>query len=331
MFRFDCGTCGNVLEAPPGAAGGRIACPQCGERAIVPGESLGGGSDDGMTGPAEVTLGGVFRAAWADWKTHLRVLAPAALLAVPLWFAGAVTVAIGVTLILLGLSELGVGDDEALLLAGTLVGFAAVWVIGCLLGHAFVGGCLEAARGGTRIWGALRPPRLGRAALCLALPGLFAAGLVAGPVWLAAEVRLWGLIRPIMLANLLLVPAALFVLFWPVSFLIHERPDLRHVRPLLAAPRVGTGRWGGHAAVGLAAYLLVAAGPLGLLLALFTVFGFGIGVGPVSLLGLLILAAPLLPFTAPLGGLMLAHAFLRAERAREEMEGARPLDPGGLF
>ena len=329
-LRFECGTCGKVLEVPADAAGVRTACPQCGEPATAPGEPVGDAFDDGMTGPAEVTLGSVFRAAWADWKTHLRTLAPAAFLAVLVWFAGTVTAAFAIGLAVALLDALG-AHTETMVLAGVWLWLAAASAVGGLLGHAFAGGCLEAARGGVRIWGVMRSPRLGRAALCMTLAGLFAAGLVAGPVWLAASAHLSGLIGPLTLGSLLLVPPALFVLFWPVAFLIHERPELRHVRPLFAAVRLGAGRWGGHVAVGLAAYVLTATGPLALLGATVLLFGLGGGIGPTELLGVLVLGTPLLPFTAPLGGLMLAHAFLRGERGRADTGEAGPLDPEGVF
>ena len=116
-------------------------------------------------------------------------------------------------------------------------------------------------------------------------------------------------ITDLMIALAAWLPAiALWVLFWPVPYLILDRPDLRGLRPLRECPRLAAGGWGGYLAAGLASGVLtaVALAPFGLLLPVF----------------------------GPAAGLLTAHAYDRFARVAEEVgEGndPRPLDPLGSF
>ena len=331
-IRFVCRTCGKRLKVPADAAGRRAICPDCGQRTRAPGDPLDGRTrsqlaafDAWLDGPTDATLGGVFRAAWADWKRSVPTLGPAVLLAEILWPAATAAALYGGALVLIVLT--GAHGYAALVpfFFAACFAFVTSWAIACYVTHGLTGAHLVAARGSVRFGSLFRAPRFWRATLCLTLLGGFGAALFAAPVWLAGYFRLWAvhdaLMGAIWLGSLLLVPPALFLLFWPVPFLIHDRPELRHVRPLLAAIKMGSGRWGGHVAVGAVAFLLTAGGPLAIAatsagLIGLTGFGVGFGFGPPGVLGLLALSLPLLPFTAPLGGLMLAQAFDRAERAR---------------
>ena len=330
-IRFVCRTCGTRLKVPADAAGRRAVCPECGQRTRAPGDPLDGRSpedlaayDAWLDGPTDATLGGVFRAAWADWKRSVPALGPAVLLAEFLWpaaTAAALYVGAAVLIVLTGMSE-GYSVFVPIFFAACFA-FVTSCAIACYVTHGLTGAHLEAARGRARFRSLFRAPRFWRATLCLTLLGGFGAALFAAPIWLAGYFRLWAVhdaqMGAVWLGSLALVPPALFVLFWPVPFLIHDRANLRHVRPLLAAIEMGAGRWGGHVAVGAIAFLLTAGGPLTIAATsagLLGLTGFGLGFGPPELLGLLALYLPLLPVTAPLGGLMLAQAFDRAERAR---------------
>ena len=315
---FRCGMCGSPLT---GAAGTRTLCPRCGEAAVVPGDpfaerGLVPRTGPTVTGPTDLTLGGVSAAAWADWKRQVRVLAPAVALAGLLWGAAAAVAGFAGGLTLLVLTEAGVGDGGGRELAAVGVGLTGVWTAGALLTLVLADAHLEAARGGSRPARAYRTPRFGRAALCLTPLGPFAAALVAVPGWAAVRAGFPALTVPLTAAAGLMVPPVLFTLFWPVPFLIQDRPELRGVRPLLAAPAVGAGAWGGHIAVGLAAFVLTVAGPLAILGVAVALFG-----------GAALLVAPLPLLAAPLGGLMLAHAYDRAERARLDRGSPPPVEP----
>ena len=42
MIRFACPTCKSVLHSPDQTAGGKVACPQCGQRLLIPGRAKPG-------------------------------------------------------------------------------------------------------------------------------------------------------------------------------------------------------------------------------------------------------------------------------------------------
>ncbi|NNJ24655.1 hypothetical protein LzC2_07140 [Planctomycetes bacterium LzC2] len=348
------------MAAPPQATTAGVTCPQCGDETTVPsvpsacpvcgertapgaaaceacGELLGPLSsaetgDFAASGPTTVTLGAVWRAAWAGGLTNYDVLVVAYLLAGVLWCTVSVMLTLGTGLLLGFLNRSGwFNYDERLYVVGGVLGFAAVTAVGCCFVHGLAGMHLEAARGGTSLQHLFRPPRLGRAMLCGVPLVLSSTALLIAPGFLSY----WAALGPVaaavgMMAAWLVVPAVAFVLFWPTFFLIHERPALRHFQPLIAAATTPRDDWGGRIAVALAAYPLIAfglVGPLGLLLG-----AGGLGMfGSIGLLGTLFLGGVVTLFTGPLGGLLLAHAFDRSERAREEQIGPAPLDPEGLF
>ena len=349
---FRCEACGRLLRAPASRAGAESACPTCGEPVTVPtdggllgsfaagrpgerrkcpvcgaraqpgdtacracGEFLDepdeglGGLEEGAT---EVTLTGVWAAAWADWQRHLGILLGAVAV------AGAISVGVYMTTYVASMVALfgvfagaglggpgGGGPPDALVIGAIVFFYALQFVVPVIPPLYFSLGLsrlhLAAVRDVPEFGELFRSAGFGRMLLCGGILYVFTAVLTTVPFvgvmfGLEAAGGMGGGGEGVMLALLagmalsMAAGAGLFAVFWPVPFLIVDRPGLGHVRPLWHAALVpGSGRWGGHLAVGLTAYGVLALGY------------FFCGVG--------------LIFTGPLAGLLMAHAYDRHTRA----------------
>ena len=335
----ECPQCGDVVRVPTdGGLLGTftppdvVVCPVCGTEADAAdaacpacGELLGGmGVDeDGRpaAGPTEVTLGSVWAAAWETWKEQLGMLLAGWLLAglilTSVGVAGYVgMIAVFVAAAVAGGGGGGGGPSETMLVVGG-VGAFLLFVLACLAGYAWMilgltGMHLEAVRSRPELGTLFRASGFWKALLCGSI--LWFCGTVLGVVPMigvgfgleaaggagGAE----GFVFLLMYGVLFAVLGVLFLLFWPVPFLCHDRPDVGHVKPLWRALTLPEGRWGGHLAVGAAAYGLLLAGSF------------------VCYVGLL--------FTGPLAGLLLAHAYDRYDRSSAD-DRPRALDPEGTF
>ena len=324
-----CPQCGDVAGPDPAAGPG--ACPQCG--GPVPagaaacgacGELLGGfgtAADRGHVGgdgPASLTLGPIWRAAWADWKAHLGTLLAGVLLSFVTAMVLTTAVWVGGSVILYAAAAAAAvggaanGPPERWFVPILLGGISAGWLASLAVGSWMLSGLtrlhLDAARAGTadvprgpELGRLFAGPGFGRVFLAGATVGTFVAILVYAPglvmlgglAWAGGAKGGGGLLEASALLLFYLLPAATmtvaFVLFWPVPFVAVDRPDLRHVRPVLACFTLPAGRWGSHVAVGLAA--------AGLLFLGWTTLCVG------------------LLFTGPLAGLLLAHGYDRLTRS----------------
>ena len=262
-----------------------------------------GTGDPAAAGPTDVTLGAVWRATWSGRKSHYGTLMAAVFTAGILWCTISVTLIAGTVFLFEILEQTRViGGGEWPYFAGALLCAAAVTAVACCFVHGLAGMHLGAARGGTSFRHLFRPPRIGRAILCGTPLAFSVAVLLVAPGFFAYWAGLGGIAAAVgMFAAWLLVPLAAFTLFWPTSFLIHERPALRHVRPLIAAAAPPREVWGGRIAVALAAYPLMVLGPMGLLSLLTGASGLGM-FGAFGLMGTLLLGACSLPSPARWAG-----------------------------
>ncbi|NNJ24656.1 zinc ribbon domain-containing protein [Alienimonas chondri] len=370
-IEFRCETCGKRLRAPATRAGAETDCPQCGDRVRVPtaapqraadgellgtftapgevrcpvcgeiasgddaacpscGELLGGMGDDptgmGRGGPTEVTLGSVWHAAVESWKEHFGLLLAGVLLAGLIFFAVVFSLYIGVAMLVFGgfavAAGAGGGGEGAGVLMAVLAIFGGLMFSGAVVAAnswmtlGLAGLHLEAVRSRPDLATLFKSPGFWRMMLCGLLLGFFGTILAYLPaIGIIALIGGGGGLggggggEALAMAAFYLVPTAvfggLFLLFWPVPFLCLDRPDIGHVRPLWAAIQLPAGSWGGHLAVGAAAYGLLFIG---------TLFCY---------VGLLV--------TAPLAGLLLAHAYDRFDRAETDAHGPRMLDPEGVI
>ena len=359
-----CPQCGE-RTAPPGSAavvGGEV-CPRCDAAvdsgaAACPtcGELLGPLSDgtDGAARPTAGTLVGVFAAAARDYRRRWGLLISGTLLAGLFWgllFVTQCVAAYGTAVVTdmafgFGLDALGFGFlayGVAALLNLPLNGGVIVGLAGLHLAVAR----REVPKGRRRgepaalspLW---RTRGRRRTAMCGMIVLLFGGGLAIVSSFLAdlgldvtfgRSVQRWYWEGPIYVAAVAVPLLILGLLFWPLAFLIADRPDLRGVRPLWACLTLPAGRWGGH----------LAAGTAGLVVALTPALAVGL-----VLLGdllawwdwwesetvnvlMLLLVPPAFLVTLPAGGLLLAHAYDRCDRAATDETGPRPLDPGGLI
>ncbi|QDT17968.1 hypothetical protein [Alienimonas californiensis] len=367
-IEFHCETCGKSLRAPISKAGAEADCPQCGDRVRVPNAPLAedGGDDDrdaailcpvcgersspdavacpscgellgdlgdrpddrlrheGRSGPTEVTLGSVWTAAFEDWKEHFGILLASVLLAIAISFGTFFTLYMGLGVaMIVGMAAAGGGGGppNEVVIGVIMVGwmvllFVAIVVVNSWMTLGLAGLHLEAVRGRPELSTLFRPPGIWRMMLCSVIVAVFAYVLAAiptvGAMYLIFDGAGGGPPGGGMIALMLLgylIPVAVyggvFLLFWPVPFLCVDRPDVGHVKPLWWSLKMPAGSWGGHLAVGGAAYGLLFLGAL------------PCGVG--------------LPFTGPLAGLLLAHAYDRFDRAETDARGPRVLDPEGVI
>ena len=294
-----CPHCGGAVE--PGAA----ACGACGEL-------LGPLDPDAGTATAGVTTGGAFRAALRDWPRYGLKLGGLAILTAVLWMT------LFFTQCLAGLAAADAAEVLAQIRGPDAWGWAFAFGYGLAalaalpLNLAMLLGLqrsnLAAARGewdlpkhrGGASWYSrlFRNRGKRRALACGGLLAFFAVGVgwagaflvgtigwdffVRGNGWIASYID-W-----LVGAAAVFPAAAVWTLFWPLPYLILDRPDLRGLRPLRECWRMAAAGWGGHVAVGLASAALVAVAilPWGLLL----------------------------PMLAPPAGLLTAHAYLRSVR-----------------
>ena len=333
-----CPQCGEENRVPgagrPDAAG-KASCPACG--AAVPpgapacgacGELLGNLNDAAGRGggrAAGVTPGAVLRAAGRDWRRRGPLLTGACLLATLFWcllFVTQVALALGAG----WAAGVRAGGDESLgafIVVYSLAALAA-YPINCAVPLGLAGLCLAVVRGELPRGGRSgEGPRLAplwqtrgrrRMTLCVTLLALFGTGLGVANynlMWAAAELLagggadLWRWDVTLDWTATALAALVVWLLFWPLPFLIADRPDLRHVRPLRACLALPRGAWGGH----------LAAGAAGLVPLLVTALTLGL----------------LLPVAGPLTGLILAHAYDRLDRLETDARGPRPLDPEGVL
>ena len=339
----ECPQCGDVVRVPTdgGLLGtftppNVVICPVCGTEADAAdaacpacGELLGGMgvSEDGLRneGSTEVTLGSVWAAAWETWKEQLGMLLAGWLLAglilTSLFVAayiGLIGVMIAAAVAVAGGGR-GGGPSETMFIIGG-IGAGLLFGLAVVAGYAWMtlgltGMHLEAVRSRPELGTLFRARGFWRMLLCglilgffgsiigygLPMAGMFAVLGFGGPGGggggeLAVVLLFYGVVVGVF--------GVMFLLFWPVPFLCLDRPDVGHVKPLWKAVTLPEGRWGGHLAVGAAAY--------GLLLAGYLTCGVG------------------LLFTGPLAGLLLAHAYDRYDRAAAGGR-PRPLDPEGTF
>ena len=336
----ECPQCGDVVRVP--TDGGLLGtftppdvviCPVCGTEAGAAdaacpacGELLGGmGVDeDGRpaAGSTEVTLGSVWAAAWETWKEQLGMLLAGWLLAgliLTSLFVAAYIGLIGVMIAaaVAGGGGRGGGPSETMFIIGG-IGAGLLFGLAVVAGYAWMtlgltGMHLEAVRSRPELGTLFRAHGFWRMALCGAILSFF--GLILGYLPLigvmfglgaagggggGAEITLALFAYGLMFT----VWGVMFLLFWPVPFLCLDRPDVGHVKPLWRAVTLPDGRWGGHLAVGAAAYGLLLAGSF------------------VCYVGLL--------FTGPLAGLLLAHAYDRYDRTSADDRRRAP-DPEGTF
>ena len=358
MLEFPCAVCRRPLSASPSEAGTAAVCPQCGEENRVPGagrpdahgaatcpacgaavgpdapacgacgELLGGLDDTPGRGggrPTGVTLGAVLRAAGRDWRRRGPLLTGGCLLAALFWcllFVTQVSLALGAG----WAAGVTAGGQESLGAFLVVYGLAALaaYPVNCAVPLGLAGLHLAAVRdelprggrggGEPRLAPLWRTRGRRRMTLCVTLLALFGTGLgvvnyhlmrAAAELLTGGGADLWRWEVALDWTATGLAALLIWVLFWPLPFLIADRPDLRHVRPLRACLRLPDGAWGGHLAAGAAGLvpLLVTAPVLGLLL----------------------------PVTAPLTGLILAHAYDRLDRLETDAIGPRPLDPEGVI
>ena len=367
-IEFRCDTCGKYLRAPASQAGAQTSCPQCGDPVRVPaaswrggddrfgtfsspgeivcpvcgevadanaaacpscGELLGGLGDDptGMRrgGPTGVTLGSVWFAAFESWKEHFGILLGGLAIAGLVVAAVILTLYIGMFAVMVAMlagvfgAGGGGGGAGAAMRVVTLLFTAALLGVGSWLTAGLAGLHLEAVRSRPDLGTLFRSPGFWRMLLCGLLLGVFGYALAALPQLAMAMLNFRfggvGAAGPpdagmfVLLGLTGLIPLAvnvgMFVLFWPVPFLCVDRPDVGHVKPIWWALKMPAGSWGGHLAVGAAAFGLLLGGLL------------------LCLVGVLL--------TAPLAGLLLAHAYDRFDRAETDAHGPRALDPEGVI
>ena len=341
----ECPQCGDAVRVPTdgGLLGtftppGEVRCPVCGATADANapacpacGELLGGLEEHdptgmGRGGPVEVTLGSVWNSAVETWKEHLGILLAGILLAGLVVFAVAFSLyvgMIGVTLAAAALTGGGPGGPNDALMATAMILFGLLYAAGTTAASSWMtlglaNLHLEAVRGRPELGTLFRTGGFWRILLCGLILTFCGYALSIAPMFGVMYLLFegmgggppggWGILG--MFAAMYLVPVAvfggLFVLFWPAAFLCADRPDVGHVKPLWFALKLPSGQWGGHVAVGLAAYGLFFAASL---------FTCGIG-------GL---------FAGPLAGLLLAHAYDRYDRAEVDARGPRMLDPEGVI
>ena len=357
-----CPQCGE-RTAPPGAGMTGDVCPRC-DAAVGPGaaacpacgELLGPLSDglDGAARPTAGTLGGVFAAALRDYRRRWGLLGSGWLLAALFWgllFVTQCVAGYGTAIVAdmgfgIGLDAIGFGFlayGVAALLNLPLNGGVIVGLAGLHLAVAR----REVPKGRRRGEGAALSPLWRtrgrrRTVLCGVIVLLFGAGLAIASSFLAdvgldvtfgRSVQRWYWEGPILVAAVAVPLLVLWLLFWPLAFLIADRPDLRGVRPLWVCFTLPSGRWGGHLAAGTAG-LAVAFAPafaVGLvLLGDLLAWGNWWESETVNVL-MLLLVPPAFLVTLPAGGLLLAHAYDRCDRAETDETGPRPLDPGDLI
>ncbi|NNJ27914.1 hypothetical protein [Alienimonas chondri] len=313
---FICDACGKRLYAPLKDAGEAANCPGCGTAAPIP--AVGFSAE----GPIDTTLGSLAAATWDSYRAFGGRLSVSVLLAGLAWAAA------GFVSGMMLIGCLSGGEAAALVLLPAW--FGGMWAWASVLLHGLTGTHLAAARGWTSVGQTFDPPRRGRAALCGVPTILFQAALKWSPL-IIAGVFVSGMVdrKSSLLIGFLLgqaAPMAAFVLLWPATFLIHDRPDLTGLRPLWAAMTLPSGRRGTSVAVGLIAYVLLA-GPLIafdlIYLALFWDAGpIGRTEFEAALWGSFLLAATLPLLFGPPAGLLLAHAYDRLARGN-----AAAIDP----
>ena len=291
-------------------------------------ESCGKLPDAPAGEPGGVRLDSPLRAAGRDWAANALPLAVATLATGAAWGVAllAVTALAGLLCFLsavISTEAFGLGRVAVAVcaFAGMAAWTAAAGAVTGVAALAPAALCLAAARGEPaghpgRPWRDGFAPRLPargrrRAALAGASAALFLVGFGVTSVWLlflAAE-AVWGTgpmwsWQPVIHAAGWAAGAAaaggLWVLFWPLPFVILDRPDLKYLRPAAACLGRLPGRWGGQVAAGTAAGALLLIGAL----------PWGLG----------------LPFAVPLAGLILAHAHDREERSGRD--GDDPPPPG---
>ena len=303
-----CGVCGELL-GPLGPTGPAAARP--------PGE---------LDSPTDATLVGLLRAAGRDLLRHGLLSGAAVAGSMILWTM------LFVTQVLLGLAAFGFvaavsngrGDGAeavAFLLGYGAAALAALPVNSAVplglanLHLAMIRGTLPRGRSSGE-GGKLSPLWRTRGKVPMLLCGLLVLGLgaaeVVAVVWTAGEFdtelnRLAGgsdFAETVAVVGVAVPLFVLWTLFWPLPFVIVDRPDLGRLRPLRVCVRLARGGWGGRLAVS----FLTAAAVVG------CVFAW---VLPLALVG---------PFLL----LLMAHRYDREARALDEA--APPeLDPDGAF
>ncbi|NNJ24657.1 zinc ribbon domain-containing protein [Alienimonas chondri] len=305
------------------------ACGQCGELL----GSLTDRAGEGLVqtgGPrsSSTTLGAIVRDSAKDFGRHWLLLCSTALGAQCLWIMLFVTqVFLGIGGILLGAEVLHgalPGDADVLcFFFGYGLGALAALPLNAAVPMGLANLDLAVVRGtlprggrsgeGSRFSPLWRPRGRRRMLLC----GLIVLGLLAGQLiawallveaWereFRAVVGSYDALQTLAFAGFAVPTVVMWTLFWPLPFLIVERPDLRHARPLKACLTLPAGRWGGHVAISLVTAVMLFLATL-----------------PWTLL---------LPIVGPMVGLLLAHAYDRGARVAEEAEEPRALDPAGLL
>ena len=335
-----CPQCGEVNDVAAAGAGGSrnpAACPVCGA-AVGPGDAACGACGEllgPLTDPADptaddrpvaTTLGGVFAAAGRDWLRCWLLVHGSVLAAIVLWCT------LFFSQVLLGVGLLFLAEETDLLRRNEELAFFFGYGLGALM--AFPINCATPLGLAALYLAAVRRrlPR-GRSS---------GEGLAISPLWRARGRRRMMLCGVILLATVvglmiggcltfnefeenllprgggwndveelgfflavLFPPVLLWVLFWPLPFLIVDRPDLRHVRPLKACLTLPAGHWGGHLAIGAVTAVLLFLGTL-----------------PYFLLW---------PAVFPIVGLLVTHAYDRYDRAALDETGPRELDPEGVI
>ena len=269
-------------------------------------------------GPTDLTLGSLVAAAWESWERRWSRFIGGGYVAELVTGAWALAMSCCVSCF----APFGPGS------AGAAVAMVALWVVSvAAVGFRTAAGLIdEAVRTVREPSPKVAPifvPWGGRLAACGVLPTVVATTAIMLPL-LAAEWAGTGFEAAGIAAGvaLLIVPAALFVAFWPAAYLIPDREELAGLRPLAAAWEAAEGDRGAFAAAGLVAYASLA-WPVWLFVAgalLFPRFPT-----PLVTLGGAFLVWP---WTAPPAFLLLAHAHDRAERARGERVEPQPDEPG---
>ena len=315
-----CPACGEPVAADA------PACPTCGELLgpLATNVELGGGATaEGRASGA--TLGGVFMAALRDYAAHWWLLPGSVLGAMLLW------IMLFVSQVLLGIGAIFVsepilgrwGDLEPLgFFFGYGLGALAALPINAAVPLGLANLHLAVARGTLPRGGRggegvkFAPLWQTRGKRRMLLCGGLVLGVLAGQwvafAWVSNSFwfDLWAVLPGDSMLTILIggyaLPAILFwTLFWPLPYVIVDRPDLRHLRPLKACLTLPAGRWGGHLAIGAITAALLILGTL----------PWGVA----------------LPITGPLAGLLTAHAYDRAALAAIDGEETEPLDPEGLL